>query len=68
MNDSGMWIWPGPEGTKKKPVSGNFAMDLVTVKDFTGAEETVGDSAAATKGVSALVATVVSMWWIALSL
>jgi len=28
IDDEDMWIWPGPEGTKKKPVVGNFAVDL----------------------------------------
>lgn len=31
IDDTGMWIWPGPEGTKKKPVSGNFAVELITI-------------------------------------
>lgn len=31
IDDEGMWIWPGPEGTMKKPVVGNFAVNLVTV-------------------------------------
>jgi hypothetical protein len=28
IDDDDMWIWPGPEGTKKKPVVGFFAVDL----------------------------------------
>ncbi len=31
IDEDGMWIWPGPEGTMKKPVVGNFAVNLVTV-------------------------------------
>jgi len=31
--EDGMWIWPGPEGTKKKPVVGHFAVNLFTVED-----------------------------------
>ena len=27
-----MWIWPGEEGTKKKPVLGNFANHLYIVE------------------------------------
>ena len=30
-----MWCWPGPEGTKRKPVVGFFAVDLYTVQDST---------------------------------
>ena len=37
--EDGMWIWPGPEGTKKKPVVGHFAVNLFTVEDD-GNEET----------------------------
>jgi len=31
IDEDEMWIWPGPEGTMKKPVVGNFAVNLVTV-------------------------------------
>ena len=30
--DEGMWMWPGPDGIKKKPVVGNFATDLTVVE------------------------------------
>ncbi len=39
IDKEGMWIWPGPDGYKKKPVIGNFAVNLVTV------DETNNDSA-----------------------
>jgi len=32
INDEGMWMWPGPDGIKKKPVVGNFATDLTVVE------------------------------------
>jgi len=35
LMEDGMWVWPGPEGTKKKPVAGNFANELVIVEDLT---------------------------------
>jgi len=28
IDEDGKWIWPGPEGTKEKPVQGLFAFDL----------------------------------------
>ena len=33
LDEEGMWIWPGPDGYKKKPVIGNFAVNLVTVDE-----------------------------------
>jgi len=32
ISGDGMWIWPGEEGTKKKPVLGNFANHLYIVE------------------------------------
>ena len=34
IDDEGMWMWPGPEGYKKKPVVGNFATDLVIIMNY----------------------------------
>jgi len=31
--EDGMWMWPGPEGYKKKSVFGNYANELVVVND-----------------------------------
>jgi hypothetical protein len=33
IDETGMWIWPGPEGVKRKPVVGNFATDLYITDD-----------------------------------
>merc|ERR1739844_662283 len=35
IDEDGMWIWPGPDGPKKKPVIGNFAVNMITVQDAT---------------------------------
>ena len=34
IDETGMWIWPGPEGTKRKPVEGNFAIHLHVIEGF----------------------------------
>ena len=39
----GMWIWPGPKGTMKKPVVGNFAVDLVTIGGKSKTESSSND-------------------------
>merc|ERR1712183_818927 len=41
--DTGMWIWPGPDGRKKKPVKGNFALELYTVPDGDDDEDESAD-------------------------
>lgn len=74
IDATGMWIWPGPDGYKKKPVVGNFATNLVVVESVptkttvstNGSEVT--ESSAVSNDSTAMVATVISMLWIALSL
>lgn len=39
------WIWPGPEGTKRKPVAGVFATDMYIVTE----DKVLGGAAMATK-------------------
>ena len=59
-----MRIWPGPEGTMKKPVVGNFAVNIVTVygteisayQSNEDVDECIGDSGS----VSALLSFVLS--------
>jgi hypothetical protein len=63
LDDDGMWCWPGPEGTKRKPVEGQFAVSLYTVA-----------SSSDSSGVSTNGATTATAWlamaiaWIAFSL
>jgi len=61
----GMWIWPGPEGTKKKAVQGNFANHLYTISgdgdngSIAAEAETKAESSASgvcTAGLAASVA------------
>jgi len=42
IND-GNWVWPGPEGTKRKPVVGNFAISLYATEGYSKADPSVGD-------------------------
>eukprot|EP00537_Pseudo-nitzschia_pungens_P006273 CAMPEP_0172376388 /NCGR_PEP_ID=MMETSP1060-20121228/66695_1 /TAXON_ID=37318 /ORGANISM="Pseudo-nitzschia pungens, Strain cf. cingulata" /LENGTH=232 /DNA_ID=CAMNT_0013103903 /DNA_START=51 /DNA_END=751 /DNA_ORIENTATION=- len=50
----GMWIWPGPMGTMKKPVVGNFAVELVTIG---GNSKTESSSNDVSDGGSSMLAT-----------
>lgn len=60
----GMWIWPGPEGTKKKPVVGNFANHLYTIEGDGVAAESEAESSASgiciarTAGLAAVATSV----------
>jgi len=55
--EDGMWIWPGPDGTKKKAVQGHFANHLYTVSDSGGyAAEVESSSAIVAPGVSTTTA------------
>ena len=36
---AGLWIWPGPEGKKKKAVVGNFANSYCVVEDYEGSAD-----------------------------
>jgi len=66
----GMWIWPGPEGYKKKPVVGTFALDLYTSKteiDKDEVKESSGFQEFST-GTAWYAPVLFSMWWIAFSI
>jgi hypothetical protein len=54
IDSEGMWIWPGPEGTKRKPVEGNFAINLYALENF---DRDVAAPAASTNGSSTTTAT-----------
>jgi hypothetical protein len=43
IDNGGMWMWPGPEGSKKKAVVGKFATNLVVTMDD-GKESTTTES------------------------
>lgn len=63
LDEEGMWMWPGPDGYKKKPVIGNFAVNLVTV-DETNNDSVVEDdegSVVNTSGGAFVSATFVSI-------
>jgi len=66
IDDDGMWIWPGPEGYKKKPVVGNFALNLYAT-NTTDANKTMKKSSGF-QGRTARVATVLSALLIAFAI
>jgi len=64
IDDDGMWIWPGPDGYKKKPVVGNFAINLFA----TETDETTEEASSGFQGRTARVATVLSALLIAFAI
>jgi len=64
IDADGKWIWPGPEGTKKKPVEGQFAVNLYTIAGSSDDDS----SGFSTNGATSTVWLAVAIAWIAFSL
>ena len=64
IDADGKWIWPGPEGTKKKPVEGQFAVKLYIIA---GSSDD-NSSGFSTNGATSTVWLAVAIAWIAFSL